>query len=161
MKTLIVLRHGKAEHHSDGGTDFDRGLTRRGLQDSAAVGCLLKTRKLVPDYIVSSSAKRAQMTADSVAEGCGFSARIVFADEIYEASVSRLFSLVQQIDESARTALIAGHNPGLWGLIETLSEPVPHFPTCAWTQLEIDVENWGEVTDSSRAELVTFWHPGL
>ena len=161
MKTLIVLRHGKAEHHSSDGTDFDRGLTRQGLQDSTEVGSLLKARNLVPDYIVSSSAKRARMTADCVARECGCSAGICFTEQIYEASVPRLFSVVQEIDESAQVALIAGHNPGLWGLVESLSEPVPHYPTCAWTELQIDVEHWGEVTGSSQADLATFWHPGL
>ncbi|MFP6766189.1 MAG: hypothetical protein VB858_21325, partial [Planctomycetaceae bacterium] len=65
------------------------------------------------------------------------------------------------IDESVRVALIAGHNPGLWGLVETLFKPVTHYPTCAWTQLEIDVQHWGEITSGSPVELVTFWHPGL
>jgi phosphohistidine phosphatase len=161
MKTLIVLRHGKAEHHSAGQTDFERALAERGLRDSERVGQLLAEKNLLPDAIVSSAAKRARMTADQVATASGFSREVVYTEAIYEAGVSQLLSVVQGIDESARVALIVGHNPGFWGLVEMLSDSVSQFPTCAWAQLEIDVEHWGEVTQSSRAELSTLWYPKL
>jgi phosphohistidine phosphatase len=161
MKTLIVLRHGKAEHHAAGQTDFQRALAERGLLDSERVGQLLAEKNLVPDAIVSSSAKRARMTADQVATASGFSNAVVYTEAIYEAGISQLLSVVQGMDEAAKVALIVGHNPGFWGLVEMLSGSVAQFPTCAWAQLEIDVEHWGEVTQSSRAELVTLWYPKL
>ncbi|MDA0586474.1 MAG: histidine phosphatase family protein [Planctomycetota bacterium] len=161
MKTLIVLRHGKAEHHSAGQTDFQRALAERGMRDSERVGQLLAEKNLVPDAIVSSSAKRARMTADQVASASGFPSAVVYTEAIYEAGVLQLLSVVQEIEESAKVALIVGHNPGFWGLVERLSGSVTQFPTCAWAQLEIDVEHWGEVTHSSRAKLATLWYPKL
>lgn len=161
MKTLIVLRHGKAEHHSAGQTDFQRALAERGMRDSERVGQLLAEMNLVPDAIVSSSAKRARMTADHVASASGFTSTVVYTEAIYVAGVSQLLSVVQEIVESAKVALIVGHNPGFWGLVERLSGSVTQFPTCAWAQLEIDIENWGDVTQSSRAKLATLWYPKL
>lgn len=161
MKTLIVLRHGKAEHHSAGQTDFQRALAPRGLRDSSRVGELLAEKNLVPDAIVSSSARRAQMTAERVAESCGFRDELMLTEAIYEAGVARLLAVVRKIEETAGVALIVGHNPGFWGLVESLSDAVPQFPTCAWAQLEVDVEHWGEVTELSRADLIELWYPKL
>jgi phosphohistidine phosphatase len=159
MKTLIVLRHGKSEHHSAGQTDFQRVLAPRGLRDSQRVGELLVEKNLVPDEIVSSSAIRAMMTAECVAQASGFGGDVTFTESIYEAGLSTLLSVVRKIDESASRALIVGHNPGFWSLTETLSQPVAQFPTCAWSQIEIDVDHWGEVTELSRGELVELWFP--
>lgn len=161
MKTLIVLRHGKAEHHQREQTDFQRALTERGLRDSDRVGSVLVEKDLVPDAIVSSPANRARMTARRVADASDFTGDIVFTEDIYEAGVARLLSVVRGIDETARRALIVGHNPGFWGLVESLSEPVARFPTCAWAHLEIDVSHWGEVTEQSRAELTALWYPKI
>ena len=159
MKTLIVLRHGKAEHHSAGQTDFQRALAPRGLRDSQRVGELLAEKNLVTDAIVSSSASRAMTTAERVAQASGFAGDVAFTEAIYEAGLATLLSVVREIDEAARLAMIVGHNPGFWSLTETLSEPVAQFPTCAWSQIEIDVEHWGEVTELSRGELIELWYP--
>ena len=159
MKTLIVLRHGKSEHHSAGQTDFQRVLAPRGLRDSQRVGELLVEKNLVPDEIVSSSAIRAMMTAECVAQASEFGGDVTFTESIYEAGLSTLLSVVRKIAESASRALIVGHNPGFWSLPDTHSQPVAQFPTCAWSQIEIEVDHWGEVTELSRGELVELWFP--
>ena len=65
MKTLLILRHGKAAPE-EAGTDRDRPLTGDGKRAADAVGRELRDDGLVPDCILSSSATRARDTARRV-----------------------------------------------------------------------------------------------
>ena len=64
MKTLLILRHGKAENQALGG-DRDRALTERGERDSAAMGRQIQALTGCPDAIITSDARRARQTTDS------------------------------------------------------------------------------------------------
>ena len=63
MKTLIILRHGKAVDVLVSG-DKRRELTERGMRDAEAMGKLIGSEVGVPDLIVSSDATRARQTAE-------------------------------------------------------------------------------------------------
>ena len=158
MKTLIVLRHAKSEHPL-GVADFDRGLNERGKRDALRVGEVLRERGLTPDIIVSSSARRARKTAHRVAQNFGYERDIVETEDLYEAGPWGIITVIQQIPEEAATAVIVGHNPGFWGLVQTLGGAIDHFPTAAWAGLRLPVEFWAEVTEMTRGELAEFWYP--
>ena len=68
MKKLLLLRHAKSSWSDDGLPDHDRPLNKRGKKTAPQMGRLLVERDLVPDLIVSSSAKRARKTAEAVAK---------------------------------------------------------------------------------------------
>jgi len=160
MKTLIVLRHAKSEH-PPGVADFDRSLNDRGKRDALRVGEVLLERGLTPDVIVSSSARRARKTVARVAQTCGFERDVVETEDLYEAGPWDIITVIQQIPEDASTALIVGHNPGFWSLVQTLGGAIDQFPTAAWAQLSLRVEFWGEVSEMTRSELVELWYPKL
>ncbi len=158
MKSLIVLRHAKSEH-PPGVADFDRSLNDRGKRDAVRVGEVLLERGLKPDVIVSSSARRARKTAERAARACGHDRAIVETEDIYEAGPWDIITVIQQIPEDAATAMIVGHNPGFWSLVQTLGGAIDQFPTAAWAQLRLPVEFWGEVSEMTRGELVELWYP--
>ncbi len=63
MKKIIIVRHAKSswdEHFND----HDRSLAVRGLKDAELVSLKFKELKEIPDLVISSTAKRAKMTAD-------------------------------------------------------------------------------------------------
>ncbi|NTW10984.1 MAG: hypothetical protein HGA26_06465 [Chlorobiaceae bacterium] len=63
MKTLYIVRHAKAGWENGVTKDFDRTLSDRGLRTAPVMANLLKERKVVPDLVISSPAKRALTTA--------------------------------------------------------------------------------------------------
>ena len=60
MKTLLILRHAKSGWDVPNIADHDRPLTERGKKDAKRIGQLLLERGLVPDQMISSTAKRAR-----------------------------------------------------------------------------------------------------
>ncbi len=61
--TLIIMRHGKSDWTSGEDTDFERPLAKRGLKDAPRMGKWLFKQIGTPDCIVSSPARRAEVTA--------------------------------------------------------------------------------------------------
>lgn len=160
MKSLIVLRHGKAE--SPGGVaDFDRSLAGRGVRDAVRVGEVLVERDLMPDSIVTSTAKRAATTAQLMAEGCKYSGEIIPSDDLYLPTQSNILSTIRAIPEQLSRVVIVGHNPGFGMFSMKFGNDVDQFPTCAWAHIGFDVEFWGEVTETTKSEGLDFWYPKI
>ena len=84
-RELLVLRHGKSDWTTDAPTDFERPLAPRGRKAAKRMGQWLRQNKLLPDHIVSSTAKRAKQTT---LRACKFAdipeSLIVWDPEIYE-----------------------------------------------------------------------------
>jgi phosphohistidine phosphatase len=160
MKSLIVLRHGKAE--SPGGVaDFDRSLAGRGTRDAVRVGEVLFERDLMPNLIVTSTANRAATTAQLVAEGCNYSGEVVQVSDLYLPTQSAILATVRDIPEQHSRVVIVGHNPGFGMFAMKFGSGVDSFPTCAWTHIAFDVDFWGEVTETSKSEGLDYWYPKI
>src|SRR5215203_1198337 len=129
MKTLFVLRHAKSSWENPDWSDFERPLNSRGLDAARFIGGLIYERRLAPQIIVSSPAKRAKQTAILVKELAEISRPITFDERIYEASPLTLFNLIREFDEKYETVLIIGHNPGFENLVRVLTEMPVQMPT--------------------------------
>ena len=147
MKTLLILRHGKAEAYSPQG-DKERALTAWGERDAASVGAEILETFGCPDLIVASDAKRARQTAQIVAVVVGYPVEIETRGEIYEASVSDLLGVVHQLPASAGCVLLVGHNPGLeqlaGGLDAEAIAPLP-LTTTGLAPLRFDATRWDAI----------------
>ena len=119
-RRLIILRHGEAEQGA-GIDDFDRPLTARGESDAGLVGKWLGTKALLPDRILSSPAARAVATAELAAAACGVEPDIIRLDRrMYLASIADLIAIVETSPVKSQCLMIAGHNPGLETLLDSL-----------------------------------------
>lgn len=96
MKRLYIIRHAKSSWSDMGLDDFDRGLNKRGRLDAPKMGLRLKNKGVMPDIILSSSAKRAKKTAKIIAEFIGFSKKIKFRDTLYDALASELDLIIKK-----------------------------------------------------------------
>lgn len=160
-RELLILRHAKSAWNTDAPTDFKRPLSKRGRRDAPRVGRFLAAEGLVPDHVVSSPATRARQTVVSVCEPLGVDEDAIHWDErIYHASTGALMDVLSECPAGALRVMIAGHNPGLEMLLQTLcSHPVPMpddyklMPTAAVAHLEIPVP-WREI-DGGVARLVS------
>jgi phosphohistidine phosphatase len=156
VKTLLILRHGKAEAH-DAAHDKQRALEDRGKRDATKMGELIKDKIGVPDLIVSSDAARAKETAELAADAAGYHHKINYKTDIYDASLSTLISVVQSLPESAPTVLLVGHNPGFSELASYLANADISLPTAGLAYLKFD-NGWSNVTDGI-ADLVAEYAP--
>ncbi len=159
MRTLLLLRHAKSSWSDPGRTDHDRPLTERGKQDAPRMGQLLKEQGLVPDLIVSSTAKRARKTAKKVARTCGYVGEVRETDTLYLAPVAQYLELLRQLPDQQQRVLLVGHNPGLEDLVETLTGRCERLSTAALAQITFEIASWRELGATTRGQLVNLWRP--
>ena len=161
MKTLYLVRHAKSSWKNPGLTDFNRPLNKRGKRDAPFMGEVLNDKKIHPDLIISSTAKRAKKTATEIASKIGFPLnKITFTDEIYEASMGNLFNLVKKLNNKFESVMIFGHNPGLTILNNHISKHyIDNIPTCGIVALQFS-KKWSEL-DKNSCEHLFFEHPKM
>lgn len=160
-RELLILRHAKSAWDTGAPTDFDRPLARRGLKAAPRVGRYLLEKGLVPDFRVSSPAERARQTIELVSAAMNVSrGDIQWDDRIYGGWTSALISVLRGSPADATRVMIAGHNPGLEGLLEHLcAQPVPYpadgklLPTAAVAHLQIN-GSWDQL-DGGSAQLLS------
>ena len=159
MKTLLLLRHAKSSWSQGVASDHDRPLNGRGERTAPLMGRLIRHRELVPDIVVSSSARRAHRTADLVADACGFEDDVLTTADLYHASTAEWLSVVSELPDETDRALLVGHNPGIEEMILLLGGEHHRMSTAALAQLTLPIENWFDVTLIPRADLVELWRP--
>ncbi len=119
---LYIMRHAKSDW-STGDIDFDRPLTKRGINNAARMGKWLATNNHVPGLIVCSSAVRARQTLEQVRDS--FKAypddKIIHERRLYLADESLLLDKILLYRHAAESLMLIGHNPGLDYLVDRLA----------------------------------------
>jgi phosphohistidine phosphatase len=82
-KKLLLLRHAKSSWDESNLSDYERPLNNRGKQNASTMGNFLKKENLVPDLIISSTAKRADKTANIIAKKSGYDKKIFESKILY------------------------------------------------------------------------------
>ena len=148
MKTLLILRHAKAESDQPAG-DHARALTGRGERQAAEVGRWLRDQGLSPAAIVASTAQRARATAELAATACGYEGAARATDALYgavrEIDIEQMLRVLRQVDDAHDPAMIVGHNPDLERLIAALTGAHEHLSPASLAQVELDVKHWKDV----------------
>lgn len=112
MRTIILLRHAKAEREAESGRDFDRALTERGWADARLIGRVLVDAGFTPDRAVVSAARRAVQTWEAVATAFpAIEPQIL--PQLFHAGPERLIAEIEAAAEEGGTLLVVAHNPGL------------------------------------------------
>jgi phosphohistidine phosphatase len=115
-RTLVLLRHAKAEAPGDG-PDFKRRLTKNGEADSDAAGSWLADRKLLPDLVICSPATRTRQTWHGVAVALqqanpdGAAPEAHYEASLYDGGRSEVIDLLRAVPDEIGTVLVIGHNP--------------------------------------------------
>ena len=146
MKTIYLVRHAKSSWDNPRLSDLERPLNKRGKRDAPFMGEQLNEMEINPDLIISSPAKRTKKTAMNIAEKISYpKKRIVYKDEIYEASEKILLDVIKKLDSKLDSVMIFAHNPGLTQLNNFISKKyIDNIPTCGVVALECDRE-WSDV----------------
>jgi phosphohistidine phosphatase len=160
VKTLYLVRHSKSSWKNPGLTDFERPLNKRGKRDAPLVGKLLAGWGINPEVIFSSPAKRARKSATIIAEEIGYPPdEIVTLAAIYDASVADLLKVIRDIDDRYHEVMLFGHNPGMTGLVNYLSDfDLDNLPTSGIVCIEFDKRAWRRISRHSGS-LVFYEYP--
>jgi phosphohistidine phosphatase len=168
MKTLGLFRHAKSDWHDPRARDFDRPLNKRGLKGAALMGKYIVEHSLFWDRIIASPAVRVAQTVEIGAQASGISPNLRWDRRIYLASSATLLDLLREQEGDPSAILMVGHNPGLEDLIFDLvpddgSSPLrdiveEKFPTAAFAVLEMDIDDWADLTEG-RARLTHLVRP--
>ena len=146
MKKLLLLRHAKSSWADATLPDFERPLNERGRLAAPLVGNFLGERRIKPDLVICSPAKRTRETIALVLEAARLETELRYDERIYEATVTNLLEIVSQIEDDKREVMLVGHNPGFENLLERLTNESERMPTAALAQITLDAEKWNEAT---------------
>lgn len=146
IKNLYLVRHGKAV--SDFlGSDIDRSLKERGINDSYSIAERLLKNKQVPELIVSSTAARALHTAIIFARVFKLpSSKIRLESDLYLADPHTILDIACKTDDHIHSVLMVGHNPGFTDLSNFfLYEGIDNIPTTGVVGLKFDIDFWPDI----------------
>ncbi len=160
MPWLTLVRHAKSSWEQEGLDDHERPLNRRGLRTAPRMGEYLRGFEPPVDLFWSSTARRAQETAELLRESLGSRAPLRLDRRLYLAPPEGIRDLVSGLEEEQEApghVLLVAHNPGLEVLVSALAgRPVP-FPTCAAARIELP-RAWEDL-GAGRARLVELARP--
>ena len=150
-KTLFLMRHAVAASAESRQDDKNRDLTQAGVKDSLHMGAWFVRQKARWDLMVSSSALRAEQTANLVAEGMKIEhPRVLVEDVLYDASVRQLLEYVNNIEDAYHSVLIVGHNPALSYLAEYLTKAhIGDMAPGSVAIIRFEFSSWKQVSENT------------
>ncbi len=163
LRELLILRHTKSDRSDLSLADFDRPLSERGREDAHTMGRWLHKQHLIPNYILTSPAKRTLQTIKRAKNHFDPDNTITCLHQpnLYEATLDDLLNVLAEIPTHYERVLIVGHNPSLEQLLtylapETTSlNDVKLFPTGALAQLILP-SDWQHLR-AGCGKLINLW----
>ena len=159
MKTLLILRHAKSSWNYPELSDYDRPLNRRGKRDAPRMGAHLREHGLIPDRILTSSAKRARKTANKVAKACGYTGKVKKLDAFYDTVAGVIYETLQTLPDKYQRVMVVGHNPTMEQLVGSLTGQFRQMPTAALAHIELPIQRWEALNLHTAGTLINLWTP--
>ena len=161
MKNLYLIRHAKSDWSDKSKSDFERGLNKRGQRAIFTIADALKTKKVMPDLILSSSAKRAKLTAKGLAKELGYTGEIKYHNTLYMAEAEEVLTLIQDIDDKYNTIFLVGHNPESTELSNRMTNAyINNIPTLGIVAIQLSIESWKNLKPA-EGKLTFFIYPKM
>jgi len=160
MKRLYLIRHAKSSKDLTGIKDKDRPLNKRGKREVRYIGKLLKKYGIVVQVFYSSPARRAFDTAAVIAKKVGFPLKkIKVVNLLYNSNIPKLMKVIKKIDDKMESAVIFGHNPEFFNLVNHLTpRMIRGFPTCGVFGIDFAIDSW-RLAARKKGKLVFFEFP--
>ena len=150
MKYLTIVRHAEAEAFGRNCSDFERSLTKKGINDAECAARKALHSIPAPQMLISSPARRALQTARIFASAFRLSPDSVLTDMlIYTGSASDLMRMTADWDDALENVVLVGHNPAVAELVMRLyPQFAGMFPACSVCSLAFRAEHWKELAET-------------
>lgn len=155
MISLLLLRHAKSSWDDVSLDDFDRPLNARGKKAAPMVGQWMLDRKLSPQLIICSGARRTRETLGFILPFMRGDQDIRIEDGIYNADgANDLLDRLHSIGKEAATVMVIGHNPAMQDLAiglcgsgdpDDLHQIAIKFPTASLAEIDFKATDWSNV----------------
>jgi phosphohistidine phosphatase len=153
-KILLLLRHAKSSWEDPNLSDHERHLSNRGKQNASTMGKFLKKENLVPHLIISSTAKRANKTANLIAENSDYDGKILESEILYSAKSDDYTSIINNISDKYKIVLLVGHNPIIEEVLERISGENHIMKTCSLAYIELSIDSWKKFNYDVKCKLI-------
>ncbi|HXV36459.1 MAG TPA: histidine phosphatase family protein [Myxococcota bacterium] len=166
MKTLLLLRHAKAEPASPGASDRERPLRPEGRAAALAMARYLLERGNAPQLVLCSPSLRTVETLDGVRLALAPAAREQIDDALYPGDPDALLETLSGVAASISSVLMIGHNPGIQELACSLAvdgdreqreRMARKFSPGACARIDFDTDDWRALSRGGR--LLDFVRP--
>jgi phosphohistidine phosphatase len=147
VKQLALMRHAQAEAKQPSMSDFERPLTRRGLNEASIMARRSVELAQLPDVLLVSPALRARQTAAAFMRAAGLPQHRLLEDErLYLADAPALLQSLRSMAAGVDRLLVVGHNPGLTELARQcdMATEFHEIETGAICLLTLDIGAWAE-----------------
>jgi len=153
-KELLLLRHAKSSWDDPEVQDHERPLNKRGKQNAITMGKYLKRERLVPDLIISSTAKRANKTANIIAKTSGYEKKMLESEMLYSAIPENYKKVINEIPDKNNKVLLVGHNPILEEVIARILGESHIMKTCSLAHIELSLDSWKQFSFNTKSKLI-------
>lgn len=161
MKYLYLVRHAKSSWTDPLLADHERPLNDRGERDIKLMpDHLLKKGEEKPQFIISSTAKRALATAKAFAKSYDLKNNQLTEDKnLYHADVENIYGAIFGIPDEFERVMLFGHNPGITDMANLFSDHfIENVPTCGVVRLDADIDHWNQFSPGNT-QLNRFYFP--
>jgi phosphohistidine phosphatase len=167
MRTLLLMRHAKSSWDQPGLDDVDRPLAPRGRLAAPLIARHLYERRLIPDLVLCSPARRVQETWQLMTPVLGGGIATKTLRGLYPGAPSRLLEALRRLPDEVGRAMLIGHNPGLGAFAVSLAAAGPKkarrqmsakFGTAGVAVLSFDLDHWCDLAAGS-GRLESFVRP--
>jgi len=156
MLELILVRHAKSSRKFTGIDDIDRPLNGTGYEEGLAIAQLLRSKKHIPDVIISSVAVRAYSTALIFSKVLKSEIEFMTEPMLYEISTHDLLDFIHQLDSKHSSVMLVGHNPSFSAIAEQFNPDYYHVPTAGVVRFVFESDAWADIGDYNLKESEIF-----
>ena len=159
MKTLYLLRHAKSSKDDPSLKDFDRPLNEKGKAQIQTLAKMILKEKIQAEVMISSPAKRAKDTAESIAKLTGYQKEIIYNGKFYEANTEEYAQMIKKTPDEYSSLMLIAHNPTLENFLSELISKETHLSTCSLARVQIPIVQWKNFNLSIQGELTALYTP--
>jgi phosphohistidine phosphatase len=145
MKTIVVIRHAKAESQASSGEDFDRKLLRKGKIEVEVLVQRFIRRLIAPSIIVTSPVIRARSTAQILADEFQLNDKLVVRNFLYNRlySFSDIENVIVENQCDGDVVFVVGHHPTILHLIlQMIGVKIEFLDTSEAVVAQFDTDQW-------------------
>ena len=166
MHQLLLLRHAKSSRDDPKMADLERPLNKRGRRGAGTMRKAMQDLGLTPDVVLVSPSRRTLETLAAL-EPWDDTPLVEQVETLYLASLPQLLDILRGVNETVRSVMLIGHNPGMHELAmllggtsaanEASGRLSAGFPTAALAEFSVGTQ-WRQL-DAAGTRLVRFLTP--
>jgi phosphohistidine phosphatase len=158
MKKLYIVRHTKKEDEDLNIDDYDRNLSKEGIEEAKKIAENFSKKDIKIDLIVASPANRTRQTAEIFAKYLNYKKTVMLNDVLYMAFVNELLETISYTFDTVDSMMIVGHNPSLTALAITLVGFKEKYQMGAIMEIDFDCDSWINIS-KENAKLISYEVP--